>query len=45
MKCIDEPHIFYGNYDSSSARVLYFWFKRCDPEVRKTCKNDTEFEK
>lgn len=31
LHCIDEPIELYGDWNTGSAQVLFFVFKKCDP--------------
>ena len=39
---MDEPVDLKGNYDTVTAKTLSIVLKRCDPEVRSTCKSEDE---
>ena len=43
LQCIDQPLSIHGDWDTAYSRILMLTFERCDPKVRSTCKNNTEF--
>ena len=45
MNCIDQRLNLYGEWNSGSAQVLFFVFKKCDKTKRSTCKSDEDIKK
>lgn len=42
LRCLKEPVKLLGNFETGAGRVLEIYFEKCNPNVRKTCKNVTE---
>ena len=41
LKCVDEPLLIYGDFNTESAQNFLVTFEKCDPLVRK-CKSTEE---
>jgi hypothetical protein len=42
LQCMTEPVNLVGNWNTESAKVLEFYFEKCDSEKRETCKSEEE---
>ena len=42
LRCFEEPIELIGNFQTAVAQVLFFFFEKCDPLTRTTCKPEEE---
>jgi len=42
LQCMTEPVNLVGNWNTETAKVLEFYFEKCDSEKRETCKSEEE---
>ena len=44
FRCIDDPVVLYGNWNTGKTQTLMIEFETCNREERKTCKSEKEIQ-